>query len=454
MRLKKPSKSNISFDFSLLFLFVVYFVIFSGSGHNKWFIPVQGLPVNFLFFFLAFLLLLAYFFVHQADIKEETRHYAKLLIVVLLILLLVFTTFIYQIVLRRMGASATYTHDGAIQTEEAVKFLAQGKNPYAENYRATPFGQFIDNFSQGRRDNPAWSHYVYLPFLPVFSLPVYSLSQKIFNFYDQRIVYGLLFIIILLIIYQLPRDKNKKIIGLIIFAFSPLFYPWFFGGYNDIFVYFWLIVSLYFLKINKLFISLVMLALACASKQSAWLILPFFVLYLFFKQETTKNLKQKIMHILKKFLPFAFVFVLLCGPFVIWGFRDFFDDIYRYPAGTIDSNYPMIGYGISYIIFLAGFVKSIWDYYPFWIIQFLVGLPLFVYLIRKQKENNTVSQLLYNYAVFLLVFWFFSRFFQDNYLSFLFLIFLTAWLFEEKDNDLNKKFENKYLYEGDIFQNK
>lgn len=443
------TKSKTSFDFLLLFLLAIYFVIISGSGDNKWFIPIQGSPVNFLFFFLAFFLLLGYFFINQANIKEETRHYAKLLIVGLLIFLMIFTTFIYQIVLRKMGANIVYTHDGAIQTEEAVKFLAQGKNPYAEDYRATPFGQFVDNFSQGQRDNPAWSHYVYLPFLPLFSLPFYALSQNIFNFYDQRIVYGLLFIIILFILYKIPGDKSKKLTGLMLFAFNPLFFPWFFNGYNDIFVFFWLVLSLYFLKINKLSWSTGILALACASKQSAWLILPFFVFYIYYQQKIDLNLKQKIKYILKKFIPFFAVSFIIYAPFIIWGFKDFFDDIYRYPAGTIISNYPMIGYGLSYFIYLAGFVKSIWGYFPFWIIQAVVGLPLFFYLIRKQRENNTLSQLFFSYGIFLFVFWFFSRFFQENYLSFLSLIFLSAWLFEEKNNVLNKTIESK-KYEGNF----
>ena len=51
-----------------------------------------------------------------------------------------------------------------------------------------------------------------------------------------------------------------------------------------------------------------------------------------------------------------------------------------------------------------------------------------------------------NYGVFLLVFWFFSRFFNDNYVSYLSLIFLAAYLVEEKTPNEEEKMEESSVF--------
>jgi len=101
----------------------------------------------------------------------------------------------------------------------------------------------------------------------------------------------------------------------------------------------------------------------------------------------------------------------------------------------------MIGYGISSLIYKLGLVESTFDYFPFGIIQILIGLPLIYFLIKKQKKNNNLSNLIFSYGITLLVFWFFSRFFNDNYISYLSMIFLMAYLIDDS-NFLNKR-ENK-----------
>ncbi|MFA5070287.1 MAG: hypothetical protein WC528_03315 [Patescibacteria group bacterium] len=416
------SQKTIGLDFILLFSLVFYFVI-----QENW-IKLSSL-------FLAFMALsgiVSYYFISQSKIGDGKKHYIKLAIILVLIVSLVLFSLVHQIILRRQGADIHYTHDGAVQTEEASKFLAQGVDPYAADYRNTPFGHFIDTYSGGERENPAWTHYVYLPFLPVFSLPFQAVIKQIAGFFDQRMVYGLLFMASLFFIYKLPEEKDKKLIGLIIFAFNPIFARHLVHGFNDIFVFFWLIFSLYLLKQKKYYWSAGMLALACVSKQSAWLILPFYFFYLYFAENPMKAFLDKIRGIFKKLIPFFLLAAAIFTPFLIWGFDDFIDDIYRYPAGSIASNFPAIGYGFSRLFYLAGFMPSPWSYFPFWIFQAFFGLPLFYFLIKKQMKNNNLSALFINYGLFLLVFWFFSRFFNDNYISYLSLIFLAGYLVEEK----------------------
>ena len=280
----KIIKKRIGIDFLLLFILVINYLFTIERWHHIGYIPLQGPPENFYFFFFAVILIIIYFLISfSSKIEEKRKHYLKTVLVIVTIFVFIFSAIAYQIALRKISESSDFTHDGVIGTEEAIKFLDKGQNPYAVDYRNTAFGVFNDSYSDGLRDNPAWIHYVYLPFLPIFSLPFYKISEAFFSFYDQRMVYGLLFFLSLFLIYKLPEKKNKKIIGLLIFAFNPLFFPYFIQGYNDIFVFFWILASLYFLKIRKLSWSLVFLAIACASKQCAWLIITFYLAYLYIK---------------------------------------------------------------------------------------------------------------------------------------------------------------------------
>ena len=93
----------------------------------------------------------------------------------------------------------------------------------------------------------------------------------------------------------------------------------------------------------------------------------------------------------------------------------------------------MVGYGISHLIYKMGLVNTIWDYFPFWILQVIFCLPLLYFLIKKQKEDNALSTLVFSYGIFLFVCWFFSRFFNSNYVSYLSLLFLVSYLIEEKE---------------------
>lgn len=428
-------KNKVGLDFVLLAILVINFIWTSEKWHWLTFVPLTGnSPVNFYFFYFAFICLLIYFFTGFLKINDHKKFYIKLTVILSLIFFLLISFCVYQIALRKMGASMFYTHDGIIQTEEAVKFLDQGKNPYAENYQPTVFGQFLNAYAGAQRENPAWYHYVYLPFYLLFSWPFYKVSHLLFGFFDERIILIIVFLASLAIIYKLPEKREKKLLGLIIFAFNPIFFPWLAYGFNDIFVFFWLLFSLYLLKLKKYGGSAAVLALACAAKQQAWLFLPFYFFYLYFEEEKIKDIFHKVTGVFKKIIPFIVVSSLIYLPFLIWGFKDFIDDIYRYPTGSISTSLPMVGYGISYLVYKAGFVKSMWDYFPFWIIQIIICLPLLYYLIKKQREDNSLSWLFISYGLFLLVFWFFSRVFNDNYISYLSLVFLASFLIEEKES--------------------
>ena len=82
------------------------------------------------------------------------------------------------IIFRRNDTPALYLHDGAIQIEEAIKFLLAGKNPYVENYGATPLAQW-PFYDPAVGANPALDHLIYLPGVLVVSIPFFWLSNAV-----------------------------------------------------------------------------------------------------------------------------------------------------------------------------------------------------------------------------------------------------------------------------------
>lgn len=319
-----------------------------------------------------------------------------------------------------------HIHDGAIQTEEAIKFLLKGKNPYTENYFNTPM-DYMGGMAEMNFANPAIYHLVYLPFNILFSIPFYILSIFFIHIFDERFVYVPVFFLFIGLILKWPdKSLKRKLVFLILFTINPLFFSFFVLGRNDIFVFFWIVLSVYFLGRKKYDFSSLALAFAVTSKHSSWFILPFYFSYLYYLETSKASVWQKIKNIYKKTYLFFAASAIIIIPFLIWDYASFIDDIFKYANGTAYMSYPMTGFGFSRLILQTGLAASPNDYWPFWIPQAVFGLPLLWVLVKMQKNNNTLAQIIFNFSLLLMTFWLFSRFFNNNYIGFLIMLFLFA----------------------------
>jgi hypothetical protein len=95
------------------------------------------------------------------------------------------------------------------------------------------------------------------------------------------------------------------------------------------------------------------------------------------------------------------------------------DDVWRWSNGTSPTAYQIWGWGASNLVLAAGWVKSRFDYWPFWLPQLIIGLPLLVLLVRRQARENNPARAFWGYGLFLFVFFFFSRFLNENYLGYI-----------------------------------
>jgi hypothetical protein len=368
---------------------------------------------------LPALLLLVLILYVGADLWLTARIQFRVKLAALWIAILAFVIIptVIAILYRHTTFPFLYIHDGAIQTEEAIKFLLAGKNPYAESYAATPMGQWPFH-EPGVSRNPALDHLPYLPFTFLSAIPLYLTAQITLGWYDQRLVYLLMFVATLLMLLQLGRTPRDKLAAVMVVALNPLFVPFFIEGRNDIVVLFWLVGAMLLLQQGRITWAGMFIACAAASKQTAWFLLPFFVLYVL-DPATRKNWRELIPRA-RTLLPAILLFALVIMPFLVWDAAAFVDDIINYQSGISPSatNYPIKALGLGSLVLGFHWVENSTATFPFAIFQIVVGGLILMGLLVRQWRNNTISQMAMNYAILFFVFAFFSRTFNDNHLGF------------------------------------
>jgi hypothetical protein len=110
------------------------------------------------------------------------------------------------------------------------------------------------------------------------------------------------------------------------------------------------------------------------------------------------------------------------------------DDVWNWSSGTSDSAYQIWGWGGSNLVLALGWVKSRFDYWPFWIPETLVAAPLLVALMRRQIAANSLGRAAWSYSLLLLAFFFVSRFLNENYLGYI-LALLALGAFAQADTN-------------------
>lgn len=311
-----------------------------------------------------------------------------------------------------------YVHDGAIQTEEAIKFLLAGKNPYVESYAATPMGQWPFHVP-GLSRNPTLDRLPYLPFTFLSAVPLYLATQATLGWYDQRFMSLILFLLAVLFLLQIGCTPERKLAAVMLFALNPLFVPFFIEGRNDIVVLFWLVGAILLLQRGRIGWAGILIACAAVSKQTSWFIVPFFVFYAL-QIGQHSNISKPIIIRARALVPATLVFVGILLPFLIWDAGAFLDAVLILPSGhsVAGAVYPIRSLGLGGLALGLGWIRQSTDPFPFSWIQILFGGLGLIFLLYSQWRNNTLTRVIMNYALLLFIYLFFARSFVDNYLGF------------------------------------
>jgi hypothetical protein len=400
-------------------------------------------PVTLLLISLSFGLFLVYLLVDAFGerLSERTLFGIKMGLVCAIILLLVFGQTALFIGLRHITGPAAYTHDGGvIQTEVTVQYLLSGINPYVADYLDTPMALW------GTEYRTALYHYPYLPWTFLFSAPFYLSSQAALGWFDQRFVYLLLFAVTLALAQGLARRPVDKLGMVMVIGLNPILASDVIFGQNDAFVLFWIVLAIWLLRLGETrdkawigLLSAAALGLACASKPTAWFLVPFWALYLLRDEWRVSEAGVRRLHASGRWLatlarrawPLVVVFILVVGAWFVWDPAAMVDDIWRWSAGTANAPYQIRGWGMSNFVLALSLVPDRLAYWPFWIPQILIVAPTLIALLWRQTRYNTSGAMLYHYVLLLLAFFYVSRFLNENYLGYLLAVFALAYFGEE-----------------------
>lgn len=379
-------------------------------------------PITLVLVSVTFALVGLYLLVDALRHRQpSSRTYRlKLGLLLAIVLITVVCQSLFLVLMRRASGPASYTHDGGvIQTEAAIDMLLRGENPYTEDFLDTPVAEW------GLEKRTALYHYPYLPWTLVASVPARLLCELTLGWYDQRLVYLALFVATLLLLPGLTRRRSDKLTLVAIVGLNPIMGNDIIYGMNDSFVLAWVVLSLWLLAHERYGWSAVAMGLAWASKPTAWFVAPFYLLYL---ARGTGGWVAPARQACRRIWPAALVAAALIVPFVIWDPVSFYDDVWAWAAGTSATPYQIRGWGLSNLVLAFGLVSSDQDYFPFWIGQVAVCVPLLLAALRLQLRHNTMQWLLYGYAALFTAYSFLSRFFNENYAGIAVALFALAAL--------------------------
>lgn len=406
--------------------------------------PRPGEPIGLLLNAIV-LGLFAIYALLDLGLRESRRSTWKAWVLAAIVVCAVILPSAKLILLRQGSGPASYTHDGGvIQTEATIRFLLEGKNPYTEDYTGTPMAEW--GFNAYRT---ALYHYPYLPWTFLFSAPAYLIGQAM-GFYDQRIVYLLLFVLMLWLARGLAPTKQAGLALVSILALNPIMALDVIFGQNDVFVLAWLVFALVAWdrwrearvhgneSTRLLVLSTVCFGLACASKPTAWFMAPFYALLLVYDDPRlaangARGVWRALPQILKRALPAIVSFAFILLPYLVWDGWSLYDDIWRWSSGQGATGYQIWGWGASNFVLAGGLVADRFGQWPFWLLQIVLATPILVWFIARQLRANTLSNACWHYGLFLFVFFYGSRFLNENYLGYI-LAFLAIAIFSARRN--------------------
>lgn len=405
---------SIKLDSVLLFALIIPFIMT---------FRISPGTTPYWLFGLIFAGLLSYVVIDLLDIKQKTAYSVKSVLLAFLILVSIGAASYSEIAVRHQTSPLYNIHDIILQQESAIRFLLHGVNPYETTYFGTPMESWHYSDTQV---NPALYHFVMQPFYVIFAIPFYLLTTRTIGFFDGRIPLVFLFISLLAMAFCLIKDKEKKMQFVTILAFNPATLGYLIEGRADVFMFAFLFCSLLLLHKRRYSLGGIFMAFAFAVKQSVWPILPFYLAFLYLQNKSIKDTIRQI-------IPFTVIFSVIVLPFAAWNMKAFLESTILFLSGNAIHSYPISGYGLGMVLNDIGVIKDINSYFPFWIIQLAVAGPLLVVLVLWQRRKNTTQRLIISYTIFLFVFWYLSRYFNNSHLGYISMVLITAYFWPAED---------------------
>lgn len=312
-----------------------------------------------------------------------------------------------QVGLRQATQPWFFTNDSTYQIEIAGDAILDGDTPYGRDYRRSGLERFysLDGSvtEEAREQRVALRHFAYFPGTALTAAAWRSLPRP---WDDYRFFVLLATLAALPAALLLPGRFGWRVAAGAALAGNPLAVhaAWF--GTADAACLVSTLVGFALLARRRVVLGAVALALAVLLKQFALVALPFAVLILVARSSRRELQLAGATFgglVLLGFVPF----VLLAGPQALW------DDTVAYGTAT----YPIVGYGLSELLFQAGVAEDRLGAYPFVWLALFVWAPVTVWLaVRTWRSGARLSVALLAFGLSLFTLVFVARSFHSSYL--------------------------------------
>ena len=326
--------------------------------------------------------------------------------------------------LRQASGSSRATHDGVVQSEVAARFILQGKNPYATDYRHTLLD--VTAFTNVPDAQSLFTHYVYPPLVPLLTIPLVMIADVAHAQVElQYLFFGALCLAVIVLLRKVPNWSQRCLI-LLLTVGNPLFVLYAAAGYNDMLMFGLLATSMILLSDRHWRLAGLALGLALAAKQTAWFFLPLWavMLFIWWRRGDDRERRRIVQHTLWTIVP-AFLLYL---PFLITNAPAVYDDLVRFPIGVIPGSYPIGGSTIWQYAVASNVDHYYWLDVPSRLVGAIVGLVTFALAAWQIRRQPTPAQVIMAGAGVLLAISIVNRYDYENYLAGLSFIIVVGWI--------------------------
>ena len=368
------------------------------------------------------------FWSRKKEARLQRQRFTVVWVSIGCMLMLIFTSLLYIRVARGPVAA---THDGAIQTEAAADLLLHGKNPYAENYSQTLFGYFGGPEALNKY-NPAWDYYAYPPLTFLLTTPLVIIGHWFQTAAEARLIYILSALAFSILLIRRVQESEKKSAVLLLTLGNPLIMLFPLIGFNDSLAVFFLLVAGMLTAKRQWVAAGIVMALALASKQTAWLVFPVWLLWLW-QMQKVHRIPRRDIH--AGLIALVLTTIILFGPFVLWDWRSMWDDLVRYVGGSIPYTYPVAGSSLWQIGVIAKIFTDPWATPSIRWIQIPVMLVSIGVALWQVRRRPTLGQWLSASAILITVVGLIQRSFFDNYLSVIIMMAVAAVVIQDTEHE-------------------
>ena len=254
-------------------------------------------------------------------------------------------------------------HDGGVLvSDEAVRVLLEGGDPYQASYAQALAGWRID--VEGRpANNPLLNHYHYWPgslgLLAAVEAPLRTAGRDA----DPRVLYLVVYCALGLWLGRWSLRQRGHLGVAVAVCLNPLLLPYLWQGVNDIVLVAGMAVAAVALASRRVVLAGLALGATLAVKA---LLAPMVVLFVVWLAAEVRRGRLDPGRAWRAAAATVAPAVLTAVPFLLWHPGDFLTDAVAYPLGLVADAYPISGHGLAAQLLRAGVLTDPFGPSPLW----------------------------------------------------------------------------------------